>query len=203
MAIIKAAPKHSLEFLNGDDSQILSERHRVEHRSFLMTRDACMSVGAKVERLHTDAHGQVDFRIDGICRTQDKVCSNTFQMRQEGQHPYDPNSVDVLQLSDLDHQVVYAFPMRKLTGNEVTSSFSIAELMHTSVTMTGAWKQRNAGFMHDLKTREGVLKFMTVCRNASKLPVLSDGNFYSELLTTNTSRFQEEKKTQATSCKQV
>jgi hypothetical protein len=129
LEFIKIGIKQSLMFWNEDDSQIPSELHRIEQKSFAMTRTACKSIGIKVEKLHENSYGSVDFVVNGVVRVQDKVAKKYFNMRREGGLPYNPDDIDIFQVSDLVNNVVYAIPMRIIKDDSVISFFSIEQLI--------------------------------------------------------------------------
>lgn len=109
--IVKVGQKRSLQFLNEDKSQILSQDHWTEQLSFNLNRNACLKMGVVAERLHQDAYTLVDFRVSSA-RIQDKVRTRTYGNRHPGCHPYHPDKLDVLQVTCLDDSTVCAFPMR-------------------------------------------------------------------------------------------
>ena len=89
--IVTIGRKHSLTFLNEDNSQIPSESHRIEQQSMNMTRSVCNAINIKVERHHKDACGPVDFIVNEITRVQDKVANKIFNVRSKYRLPYNPD----------------------------------------------------------------------------------------------------------------
>ena len=189
LEFIKKGNKYSLDFLNEDDSQIPGKDHRTEQKSFNMTRTACNTILIKVERRYTDAYGPVDFIINNISRVQDKIASKKFCNRHEGKLPYNPDDIDIFQLSDLVNQIVYAIPMRIINDELISSFFSVEKLMKTTVRLGVKWKESNKQFKHDLKTKEGILSYVKVCEEASQIPQLTDRSFYKNMIDDNKDKF--------------
>lgn len=203
--IVSGGLARTLEFLNEDDSQIPGCGHRVEQRSFAAVRLALSlySSGSRAQRLHRDAYGPVDFHVgdqDFDARVQDKSTQAgvhvvgvvaTFGVRPRNSVPYDPDSIDVLQLSLLQSNVVYVLPMRTWTGTAgaaVCSSFSVSELMRSNLKMSGSWLLSHAHLRHDLNDPEGTAGYVEACRAASRVPPLSDVRFYPDMVRANADR---------------
>lgn len=197
--IVDSGIKRSLRFLNEDDSQIPCQTHRVEQRSFTATRKACAGLGATVERLHEDAYGSVDFRVNGKARIQDKVSGKTFNVRRSGGYPFDPDTFDVLQVSDLGANVVYALPMRiKRNDGGVDSFFTARELMRNSVTIGKQWREQHAAYRHDLKTEEGARSYVNACEEAAAVPQLTERAFYANMIAEYAAKFGSKKQLKGT-----
>ena len=181
--------KRTLLYLNEDDSQIPSEGNRRELASMKVTRDACKMIGASVVRLHEDANGAVDFRVrygEYNVKIQDKAIGQTFSMRNEGKHPYNPDTIDVLQTTLVEERCVYAIPMRMMKDSRVVSTFSEADLMKKSIRVTcEPWRIRFAAFHHDLNTDAGRRSYLAACVAAVAVPSLSDRDFYKNMLKNN------------------
>lgn len=195
---IQLNSKYTLKFLNEDFSQIPGPSHRVEQISFEMTRDACESIGVEVAKHLDDSYGSVDFRI-GKCKVQDKVASN-YQcgMRvHEGRYPYDPDKIDIFQVSFLKEHVIYAIPMRVFKNNQVISHFTEIDLMKMSINIGPNWKKSNLIYRYDLKNTEQINRYVEACRNATDIPKLTDTNFYQSILTENRNKFGSVKNLQS------
>ena len=48
---------------------------------------------------------------------------------------------------------------------------------------------KNKQFRHDFKTKNGVLSYVIACEKASKLPQLTDRNFYTNMINENKNKF--------------
>ena len=116
-------------YLNEDDSQIPGENHRLEHKAFALTRAACARISIDVKGISEDAYGSVDFRVGDVSRNQDKVLRQQVRMRSTGGYPYNPDDIDILQLTVLDKQLVYALPMRLMKDGQIVSFFPETALM--------------------------------------------------------------------------
>jgi len=189
LEFIKKGNKYSLEFLNEDDSQIPGKNHRTEQLSFNMTRYACNKINIKVERRHEDSYGPVDFIVNGNVRVQDKTATKNFKMRNEGKLPYNPDDIDIFQVSDLINNVVYAIPMRVMIDEICTSFFTTEQLMKNTVGFGSKWKENHNQFKHDLKTTEGIISYVKSCEEASKIPQLTDRSFYKNIIDDNKDKF--------------
>ena len=190
---IKIGTKHSLIFWNEDDSQIPCENHRIEQHSFNMTRSVCQFFDINIERRHDDSYGPIDFIINGIIRVQDKAGSTHFKVRRSGRFgggiPYNPDDIDIFQISDLVNNIVYAIPMRVITDNVVISFFTAEQLMKYTIRLSIKWKNAHKQFKHDFKTEEGMISYVAACETASKIPQLTDRNFYTNMIDINKDKF--------------
>ena len=190
LEFIKYGNKHSLTFWNEDDSQIPCENHRIEQRSMNMTRTACNTIDIKVEKKHEDSYGPVDFVVNNIVKVQDKVEKIKFKMRGSGRLPYNPDDIDIFQVSNLVNNEVYAIPMRVIKDNGVITSFFTSEqLMKTAIRLSVEWKEIHKKFKHDFKTQNGVISYVKACEEASKVPELTDRDFYKNLIDENKDKF--------------
>ena len=160
LEFIKNGPKYSLIFLNEDDSQIPGEFHRIEQYSMNMTRAACNTIDINVEKKHKYSYGPVDFIINKNVRVQDKVASKCFHIRDERKLPYNPDEIDIFQVSDLTNNLVYAIPMRVMKDNIVNSFFTAYQLMINKVNFCDKWKKNHKQFKHDFKTKDGALSYV-------------------------------------------
>jgi hypothetical protein len=190
---IKIGIKHSLTFWNEDDSQIPLLNHRIEQRSFNMTRNSCKNINIKVERVHNNSYGPVDFIVNGIVKIQDKAPAQTISIRGYGKLPYNPNDIDIFQVSDLVNNTVYAIPMRVMTNEIVTSFFTSEYLMKTSVYFGPKWKEEYKHFKYELKTSDNTLSYVNACENANKIPQLTDRDFYKNMVDKNKDKFGSRK----------
>jgi hypothetical protein len=193
---IKTGIKKSLAFWNEDDSQVPGNNHRIEQKSFAMTRDACNEINIKISREHKDAYGPVDFRINGNVRIQDKVNREEFRFRPVGRYPYNPDDIDIFQVSDIINKIVYAIPLRTLRSelDEVTSFFTTEQLMKTGIRLSVEWKKNHKQFKYDFKIKEDIIKYVKACEDAAKIPELSDKNFYKNMIDENKDKFCSKKK---------
>jgi hypothetical protein len=48
-------------------------------------------------------------------------------------------------------------------------------------------------YKHDFKTKEGILSYVKACEEASKIPELTDRNFYSNMIDANKYKFGSKK----------
>lgn len=192
---VQTGIKHTLVFLNEDDSQIPCETHRMEHKAFALTRAACAEIGVTVKRLHEDAYGPIDFRVD-TARVQDKIFGWQAEMRHVGGYPYDPDSIDVFQVTDIEKNEAYALPMRVVRDGKVVSYFSEQELMRRSLTCSAKWKGANKQHLYDLKDLAGIRAYINACTLASKVSKLTDRAFYSDMIAANKDMFGSKKQLQ-------
>jgi hypothetical protein len=186
---IKIGNKHSLIFWNEDDSQIPGKNHRIEQKSFAMTRTACRTIDIKVERFHENSYGSVDFIIKGYIRVQDKAASKSFGFRYECNLPYNPDDIDIFQVSNLENNLVYAIPMRVMKNEIITSFFTDKQLMKKNIGFGLKWKKDHEQFKYNFKTNEGIILYVKACEEASKIPELTDRNFYSNMIDVNKDKF--------------
>jgi len=188
LEFIKLGSKNSLTFWNEDNSQILNENHRIEQRSLDMTRTACNTIDIKVERRHEDAYGPVDFIVKDTVRVQDKVVSKKFKMRGSGRLPYNPDDIDIFQVSNLLDNIVYAIPMR-IIKDDVISFFTSEQLMKTHICAGLKWKEDHKQFKYNFKNREDIISYVKACEEASKVPKLTDRDFYKNMINENKEKF--------------
>jgi len=193
LEFIKNGIKKSLMFLNEDDTQIPCICHRVEQKSFAMTRTACNSINIKVERKHEYAYGHVDFIVNEYVRVQDKIGSTNFSIRGYGKLPYNPDEIDIFQVSDIVNNVVYTIPMRIIKDNIIISYFNSKELMKNSIAFCNKWKEDHKQYKYDFKTSEEILLYVKACENASIIPKLTDINFYKNMIEENKDKFGSRK----------
>jgi hypothetical protein len=193
LEFIKNGNKHSLTFWNEDDSQIPCKEHRIEQQSFNMTREGCNKIGIKVIKRHEDSYSVVDFIVNGIVKVQDKASTEKFNMRKKGGLPYNPNDIDILQVSDLVNNIVYAIPMRVIKDDIITSFFTVEQLMKGTIHLTVKWKEYHKQFKHDFKNKKGILSYVKECENTNKIPKLTDVNFYSNMINENKDKFGSKK----------
>jgi hypothetical protein len=194
---IKTGIKHSLTFWNEDDSQIPSKTNRIEQRSFNMTRYVCKCINIKVERVHENSYGPVDFIINGIVRVQDKVATTQFHIRNIGRHPYNPDDIDIFQVSDLVNNIVYAIPMRIIKDNVVISFFTTRQLMKETIWFGLKWKENHKQFKYDFKNNEDILSYVKACEDANKIPKITDKKFYTNMIDENKDQFGSKKQLKA------
>lgn len=191
--LTKLAPKFSLQYLNEDDSQIPGATHRIELKAFQLTREACQKHGADVEHIVEDSYGPIDFRMNGSIRIQDKVGERRFGMRQVGRHPYNPDSFDILQITNLTSKTVYAIPMRYLSEDAVHSFFTEEELMASHLYFNQTWTAKHVKLKYDFNDHTSVKQYIEACKAAHAVPKLTDQKFYENLLNKNRSRFGSKK----------
>ena len=196
--IVKHATKYSLEYLNHDISQISGEQHRQENISFLKTRNACQTIGINVTKFQEDNYGQVDFRVQNA-RIQDKAHNDDkFHMRNKGGYPYNPDVIDVFQVSNLKTGIVFAIPMRIINNDVITSTFSEIELMRERVLLSKKFKTKYQAYACNLNVKKDIQKYVRVCEDATQIPIISDENFYKNILNNNKDKFfRRDKKLQS------
>lgn len=188
LEVIRDGVKHTLDFYNDDDSQILLKNHRIEQQSFNMTRTAVRSVNGVIERLHEDAYGPVDFRINNA-RIQDKVFRRTVMIRNEGKHPYNPDDIDIFQISDWTNNIVYAFPMRVIGEECIQSFFTEKELMSLGIQCNDKWKNKFAPYGYDFKKEGDILRYLEFCQKARDTPYITSSTFYTNIIANNQEAF--------------
>ncbi len=184
--------KHTLEYLNEDPSQIPSEMHRRELEAFAMVRTACAKIDVIIERHHEDAYGPVDYRV-ATARIQDKTLARQANMRNAGRHPYNPDEIDILQVTDVDHQQVYALPMRVVRQNKIESFLSEEALMRRNLTCSPKWKEAHKQYLFDLKDVSGIKAYSKACEAASRVPKLTDESFFGNMVAKNQEKFGSRK----------
>ncbi len=192
--MVRSSMRHSLRFWNEDISQVASINHRTEHASFAMTRAACEGVGVIVERLPDDNGSSVDFQVDHA-RIQDKVVANpegsaVVGVRPQGSHPYNPDAVDVLQLTDIESGVVIAIPFRTVTAKGVVSTMTGKELLMRTWRLTLARRRAFAPYIFDLRTPSGVRRYVEACSTAKAVPALTDRDFHAKIVRDNPDCFK-------------
>lgn len=186
---VGTSDKHSLLFLNEDDTQIPCLNHRVEQQSFSVIRAATLKIGAQIARFQKDAYGSIDFRLNGKARIQNKSGKKMFNMRGYQRHPYDPDSIDIFQVHVMESNMLYAVPMRKLKEKEVVSFFTEKELMACTVALSKDWVYKHSRYLYDLNTVEGIKSYTVACEAASQLPQITDRTFYHTILGRNQIKF--------------
>lgn len=198
LSTIRIGVKRTLTYLNEDDSQIPQQNQRLEQRAFALTRAACARIEIVASRISEDAYGPVDFRIGNIARNQDKVFGGQVCMRSAGGLPYNPDNIDIFQLTDLHKQQIYALPMRlEEEDGKIVSFFSETALMRRMLTCSAAWKEANEKYLHDLKDEAGIQAYVDACIAASQVPQLTDREWYSNMLTANAQKFGSKKQIKA------
>ena len=193
LAAVEAGVKRTLSFLNDDNSQICGENHQVEHKAFVFIREACARINVDVERFLQDAYGPVDFRVGSISRNQDKILRRQVKMRGLGSHPYNPDDIDIFQLSDLDKQQVYALPMRLIKDDQIVSFFSETTLMQEHLGCTAVWREANKQYLYDLTDEKGIQAYVDACIAASDVPMLTDCAWYNNIIEANAKKFGSKK----------
>ena len=181
--------KHSIEYLNEDDSQILCINHRIEHKSFAMTRTACATIGINVKKYYLDNYTSVDFRINNTIKIQDKSYKQIFRMRSHGSLPYDPNTIDIMQISNLVTHEIYAIPMRIISDNIVQSMFNEDTLMKIDINVSQIWDKKYAKYKYNLKTEKDIYAYVATCQTAANVPILTNRDFYKNMIDANKDMF--------------
>ena len=189
LEFVKIGVKQSIKYLNEDDTQIMSSSHRLEQQSFAMTRDACSKIDIKVARHHEDNYSCVDFRIKDKIKIQDKSYTTGFHMRRIGSLPYDPDKIDILQISNLVTKEIYAIPMRIISNNIVKSMFSEDILMKESIFISLEFKTKYTKYKYDLKKEQDIHSYVVACEAAAMIPELTDHEFYKNMLDANKDKF--------------
>ena len=187
--IVEDADKHTLEYLNDDLSQIMGQNQKIEHESFLQTRSACAKVNCKIEHFAQDSYSKTDFRLDRTCRIQDKVGRRQFMWRSIGGHPVNPDTVDVLQVTDLDRHCVYAIAFRQQHQDTVISTFTEDELMKKHIGLSADFKEKYAESYCDLTDREGIERYINICKRAELVLPITDTEFFSNIIKNNAESF--------------
>ena len=177
--VVTNGKKYSLEYLNEDDSQIPNQNVRTEHKSYVMTRTACRSVGVEVSREHGNSHGSVDFLVMKA-KIQDKVTTkDKFNLRPVNRHPINPDDFDILQISDIANNVIHAVPARKIDEEGIVASmFSFKHLMANTVAFGPQWKEQYADHKYDFNVKNDIVKYVEICNTASSIPKLTDASWY-------------------------
>ena len=187
IGFLATGKKEKLKFWNEDMSQIPSKNHKVEQRSMNLMQEACVANGSIYTKPHDIMYSPIDFLINGV-RVQDKAMdkSKKFNVCANGGLPYNPDDLDVFQVTVIEDEVVYVMSMR-LTQPDgtVTSSFPADTLMKKSIEFSLKWQETHKQFKHDLKTPEGTKSYVDACIAAGKIPPLTDRTFYSKMLADN------------------
>lgn len=179
---------YTLDYLNENESQIPLLNHRIEQKSFEMTRNACVKIGIQITRDYHDSCTTVDFRVGGA-RIQDKVANTHFAMRGRGKYPYDPDKIDILQITDVNNSIVYAIPMRQSVSDEIHSFFSEDDLMRGTFRFHEAWKAEYIKYKFDFSKFDQIQKYYDHCQLSSQIKYLTDKTFYSNLISINAEKF--------------
>jgi hypothetical protein len=199
LKFIKIGIKYSLIFLNEDDSQIPGESNRIEQKSMNMTRTACKKINVSVERKHENSYSVVDFIVNKRVSVQDKAIGlnkavgQKFCIRRGGGLPYNPDDIDIFQVSDLINSIIYAIPMRVMTNGIITSFFTTEQLMKTTVKFGPKWKEDHKQFKHDFKNSESALSYVKACETANAITQLTDREFYTNMIKENKDKFGSRK----------
>lgn len=181
--IIQNGKKFSIEFLNYHDSQIMNPNCKIENKSFLMIREACQKNNGIIDHYTEDMYGPVDFRLNGIVRIQDKVVGNKrFHLRSKGGYPYNPDSIDILQVSNIINKTIYAIPMRYMSSHNIFSTFSEKELIKTDFWISKEFKEKYCKYYYILSNDEDVTRYIKNCNEAYNIPMLTDSNLYKNML---------------------
>ena len=186
--------KNTLEYLNEDDSQIKLKEHRREQESFIMTRSACQKIDISIKHFIEDNYTSTDFRIDNYIKVQDKVAGKIFNMRNVGKYPYNPDSFDIFQITEIESKIVYAIPMRVININKKSVSFfSETELMKNAIAYSIPWKEKHSSFRYDLNIESDTRKYFDACKNAYLIPKLDDIKFFDNMIEKNMEKFGSRK----------
>lgn len=189
--IVKNGTKRSLDFLNTDKSQIGSLTNQKEQDSYFRMRDVLKDV-ANIEKLIDDNYSVIDFRVNNA-RIQDKMTtSDQYSFRKTGRYPYNPDALDILQISFLDENIVYLFPMRSHDDDKIVPFLSIRQLMTQTPKCGKNWKENNKNYRYDMSKPEDVLKYVKACEAAHAIPPLTDRDFYKTLIESNADLFEKE-----------
>ena len=143
----------------------------------------CEANGAIYTKPQDIMYGSVDFLINGV-RVQDKAINKgkTINVRRDGGLPYNPDEIDVFQVTVIEDGVAYVMSMRvENCDGTVTSYHSAKTLMKTTITFGPQWQEQHKQFKHDLKTPEGTKSYVEACIAAGKIPPLTDQTFYSKM----------------------
>ena len=178
----------SLKFWNEDMSQIPSVTHQVEQKSMTLLQAACEANGAIYTKPHDLMYGPIDFLINGTVRVQDKAMDkgNKIHVRAPGRLPYNPDELDVFQVTVLKDEVTYVMSMRLIKPDgTVAPSFPADTLMKDRIAFGPKWQEKHKQFKHDLKTPEGRKSYVNACIAAGKIPPLTDQTFYKKMCDDN------------------
>jgi hypothetical protein len=187
--------KHSIQYFNEDDSQIMNPFHRIEHLSFAMTRTACATINVSINRNYEDNYGPVDFRMNDTIKIQDKSYKKTIKMRGPGKYPYNPDLIDIFQCSNLLTNEIYAIPMRYIENDIVKSTFTIETLMKNGIGITTTiWDAKYGKYKYDLKIEKDIRSYVETCKVAAAIPELTDRDFYKNMIKFNTDKFGPQKR---------
>jgi hypothetical protein len=146
-----------------------------------MTRHACAKINVIVKKHIDDNYTSVDFRINNIIKIQDKCTILKFTIRKIRCLPYNPDTFDILQVSNLEAQEVYAIPMRYIENDIVKSTFNEDTLMKQVIGISNKWTIQNKKYKFDLKTIDGILQYVKHCENAASIPPLTDREFWNNM----------------------
>ena len=194
ITVVNDGDKHNLEFYNEDDSQIPSDSHKIEQDSFAMIRAACQTIDVVIKRIHEDAYGPVDFRINDVIRIQDKVAGKMIKFRRANGYPYNPDTIDAIQYTTIETKIVYLLPMRMKKNEEIVSFFTEYNLMHQGLSYSNTWRDDHKEYKYDLNSKEGIEAYVNACKAAHEVPKLTDQNFYKNLIEKNADKFGSKKK---------
>ena len=188
IGFLTTGTKNSLKFWNEDISQIPSKNHQVEQKSMELSRLACEANGANYTKPHGIMYGPIDFLINGTVRVQDKALDKgkVFGVRAIGRLPYNPDKLDVFQVTILADGVAYVMSMRIVNRDGTVISFqSVDTLMKETIRFGPQWQEQHKQFKHDLKTPEGTKSYVDACIAAGEIPPLTDRTFYTKMCDDN------------------
>ena len=186
ITMVSNGPKYTLQYLNEDFSQMRGQSYIVEQKSINMLRTACEMVNATLKRFVEDNYTVVDFRINEYIRVQNKATTSNdtkFFMRHKGCYPYNPNSIDIFLVSNIEEKIVYATQMRIIKNNEIVSNFTANELMECCLKITDKFEEFNLNHENDIR------KYIEMCEKAFSTKELTDPDFYKKIIENNSEKF--------------
>ena len=160
-----------LDFWNRDMSQIPCESHKKEQQTFDRIEELLAPSGARLVRDPADNYGATDWHVltpdNSDARIQNKrvspgktVGNDYFNMAFKS---YDLMvDFDSLDVYDPCTDIMYSLPARVLSAADGTAVpyLSAEDLSKGTVCLSAAWKARHAPYRCDLRSQEGVLKYL-------------------------------------------
>jgi hypothetical protein len=83
--------------------------------------------------------------------------------------------------------------MRIMIDKIVTSFFNAEQLMKAAVWFGIKWKENHNQFKYDFKNKNDIFSYVKACEEASKVPQLTDRQFYSNMINENKDKFGSKK----------
>ena len=161
-----------LDFWNRDLTQIPLDSHKKEQQALDRIEELLAPNGARLVRDPADNYGATDWHVitqaNNDTRIQNKrvspgktACYDIFSMSGNRGKPYDLMvDFDSLDVFDPRTDIMYSLPARVPSTDGEVPYLSATELSKGTVRLSANWKACHAPYRCDLRTEEGVLKYL-------------------------------------------